>query len=64
MTNAALEMADKDPDLYLREISDRLHQRFGGTKVTIPRLCRALRGNGLTSKVLEKRAMEQDVQQR
>lgn len=60
MTDAVLATLDDDPDLYLREISRKLQRQFGGERIKVSRICRALQGNNLTSKVLEKRAVERD----
>ena len=56
-------MIENNPDLYIREIRDELQARFDRL-LSCSRICRALRDNNFSVKVLERIAKERDAQLR
>ena len=62
-TQAMICMIENNPDMYIREIRDELQARFDRL-LSCWRICRALRDNNFSVKVLERVAKERDAQLR
>tara|TARA_B110000008_G_scaffold230752_1_gene233690 strand:- start:679 stop:1746 length:1068 start_codon:yes stop_codon:yes gene_type:complete len=62
-TAAMILMVENNPDMYIREIRDELQIKVGHL-LSFSKICRALRDNKFSVKVLERIAKERDAQGR
>ena len=60
-TAAMILMVENNPDMYIREIRDELQIKVGHL-LSFSKICRALRDNKFSVKVLERIAKERDAQ--